>query len=249
MAKTKQVSTDRLADLKFALLTVVFVLIAETALAQPFIVPSSSMEPTLLVGDEIAASKFAYGYNKFSAPFGLVPNVEGRLLARNPQRGDVAVFALPRDTSVNYVKRVIGLPGDRVQMKAGQLYINGEIVPRRLAGSVTSGSHGATGVKYIETLPGGREHEIIKLTDTGWANNTTPFTVPAGSYFMMGDNRDNSLDSRFSMAEGGVGFVPVQNFVGRADRILYSINPFGSWAEFADRPADLRISRVFHAVD
>ena len=231
-------------------LTLGLVLIAETALAQPFIVPSGSMEPTLLVGDEIAANKFAYGYSKFSSPVGLMPDFAGRILGRAPERGDIVVFRLPRDPSQTYVKRVIGLPGDRIQMIQGQLFINGKVVPRRAIGHAGTQSNGRpwSGTKYVETLPNGRTHEILKVSDLAPLNTTPEFVVPPDNYFMMGDNRDNSLDSRVSAAEGGVGFVPAENLVGRAQIVLFSINPLGQWSQVLARPNELRISRLFEPV-
>jgi signal peptidase I len=242
--------TQRLfGEFREVLLTLALMLVAGTAIGQPFIVPSGSMEPTLMVGDEIAAAKYAYGYSRYSAPFGLMPDFRGRILAQPPERGDVVVFALPRDPSQVYVKRVIGLPGDRVQMKDGVLFLNGEAVPRRQAGQVAISVDGreVQGTKYVETLPNGRTHDIIKLAD-GPLDDTAEFVVPEHGYFMMGDNRDNSLDSRVGPEAGGVGFVPAENLIGRVDRVLFSITPFSGWLDAAGNLRDLRLSRVLHAV-
>jgi signal peptidase I len=235
-----------LRELRMPALMVAFMLVAQTAISQPFSIPTGSMEPTLLVGDAIAASKPPYGYGRFSAPFGLMPNFSGRLLGRPAERGDIAVLALPRDPSQAYVKRVIGLPGDRVQMKAGQLYINGELVPREAAGrtATRAGLRTVWITRYIETLPNGRSHEIIKSSDRTPLDDTREFLVPDGSYFMLGDNRNRSLDSRVPPEEGGVGFVPSDNLIGRVDRVLFSINPLAGWREAIDNPGALRISRV-----
>lgn len=199
-------------------------LVVRTVAAEPFDVPSASMVPTLLVGDTLIAGKYTYGYSKFSAPLGLMPNFKGRILEQAPQRGDVIVFKLPRDTSINYVKRLIGLPGDHIQMKQGRLYINGEIVPRRDDGMYTTEIGGRPWRlhRYIETLPGGVDHETLEMSDDAAYDTTAEYIVPPDSYFMMGDNRDDSLDSRVAAADGGVGFVPVENLVGRVDRIMYS---------------------------
>jgi signal peptidase I len=231
-------------------LTLGLVLIAETALAQPFIVPSGSMEPTLLIGDEIAANKFAYGYSKFSSPVGLMPDFPGRILGHAPERGDIVVFRLPRDPSQTYVKRVIGLPGDRIQMIQGQLYINGKVVPRRPIGPASAEENGRpwSATKYVETLPNGRTHEILKVSDYAPLNTTPEFLVPQDNFFMMGDNRDNSLDSRVPAEKGGVGFVPAENLVGRAQLVLFSINPLGQWSQVLARPNEFRISRLFEPV-
>jgi signal peptidase I len=236
-------------EVKELVLIAVVLLGAGTAIGQPFIVPSGSMEPTLLIGDEIAAAKYAYGYSRFSVPFGLSPDFHGRIMAQPPERGDIVVFALPRDPSQAYVKRVIGLPGDRVQMVGGMLVLNGVVVPRRPAGEVTVAidGHPVPAMKYVETLPNGRTHDIVKLA-AGPLDDTPEFVVPKSSYFMMGDNRDDSLDSRVSVAEGGVGFVPAENLIGRVDRVLFSVTPATGWLDAMRKPLDFRVSRVLHPV-
>ncbi len=200
---------------------------ATTAIAQPFYVPSGSMEPTIQIGDALLGSKFAYGYSRYSLPYGTGPDINGRLLAEAPRRGDVVMFRLPRDPSITYVKRVIGLPGDHIQMIAGRLYINDVEVPMTRAGTgqqeEADGSY-RTVPRYIETLPGGEKHPILKTTWDGPLDNTPVFVVPKGHFFMMGDNRDNSLDSRVSEAAGGVGMVPMENLVARADVTLGSVD-------------------------
>jgi signal peptidase I len=235
-------------EIKGLLVTGGLMLFAGTAIGQPFIVPSGSMEPTLMIGDEIAAAKYAYGYGPYSAPFGVIP-INGRVLDHPPERGDIVVFALPRDPKQTYVKRLIGLPGDRIQMRGGELFINGQQVERRPVGRVTVavGSVQVPATKYLETLPNGRTHDIIKVA-RGPLDDTDVFTVPPGNYFMMGDNRDNSLDSRVSPEEGGVGFVPAENLIGRVSRVLFSITPNSSWLDAITDPRDLRVSRLFHAV-
>src|SRR5215471_15038771 len=235
-------------EVKGLVLTGAVMLFAGTAIGQPFIVPSGSMEPTLMIGDEIAAAKYAYGYGRYSAPFGVIP-IKGRVLDSPPERGDIVVFALPRDPKQTYVKRLIGLPGETVQMKGGQLYINGERVERRPAGRVTVAVGGVQvpATRYIETLPNGRAHDIVKAQN-GALDDTEVFTVPPGHYLMMGDNRDNSLDSRVSPDEGGVGFVPAENLIGRVSRVLFSITPNSSWLDAITDPRDLRVSRLFHPV-
>ena len=250
MAAMRTMAQRLLAELKPLLIGLGLVLVAETAIAQPFIVPSASMEPTLLVGDELLASKFTYGYSKFSLPLGVLPAPEGRWLGRPPRRGDVVVFRLPRDPAETYVKRVIGLPGDRVQMLHGQLYLNGALVPRRPDGVVrlTEDGHAVQYTRWIESLPGGCQHPILTLDPNEPLNDTPEFTVPPGDYFMMGDNRDNSLDSRVPEDAGGVGFVPAENLVGRAERVLFSIYPLSGWGEAIEHPADLRVSRLLDRV-
>jgi len=219
------------------------VLAVRTVVAEPYHVPSSSMVPTLLVGDQLIASKFAYGWGKYSSPIGLLPDFSGRLFGHAPKRGDVVVFRLPRDPDTTYVKRLIGLPGDRIQMREGRLYINDAMVARRAIGTFDGDR------RYVETLPSGREHEIIEISDTGRYDDTPVFVVPARHYFMMGDNRDNSLDSRIPPAEDGVGFVPEENLVARADRLLFSHDPSVGWLDVADWPHAFRLARLFGRIE
>ena len=193
------------------LLALGFVLIVRTVVAEPYRVPSPSMVPTLLVGDELIGSKFAYGYGKYSSPIGLMPDFSGRLFGEAPERGDVIVFRLPRDPSTTYVKRLIGLPGDRIQMQGGRLYINDAIVPRRAIGPFANdvGGRGIASTLYVETLPNGREHELVEISDAEEHDDTPSFVVPPKHYFMMGDNRVSSCDSR------AWGTVPHANLIGK----------------------------------
>ena len=218
---------------------------------QPFNIPSGSMKETLLVGDYLFVSKLSYGYSRYSFPFSL--NLfSGRVMAGQPKRGDVAVFKLPRDTSSDYIKRVIGLPGDKIQMIDGRLQINGQAVPREPIAKVrTEDRFGRlTEVPtYKETLPGGVSHTIIEIEgDTGFNDNTGVFEVPADHYFMMGDNRDNSTDSRVPPEQGGVGFVPSQNLVGRAEMIFFSVKDGNQAWEFWRWPWSVRFARLFQPV-
>lgn len=186
-----------------------------------YYIPSGSMEPTLQVGDRIAVSKFAFGYSRYSFPFS-PPIFEGRKLGDMPKRGDIAVFAVPEQDNEVFIKRVIGLPGDRIQMREGRLFINGQLVPRIFEKEVTGVSKGGWVIKtrfYEETLPGGVTHRIAEYRDDGALDDTPEFLVPQDHFFMMGDNRDNSNDSR---APGGFGMVSYEELIGPAQIISIS---------------------------
>jgi signal peptidase I len=237
--------------LKVIVQALLIALVVRTLLFQPFNIPSGSLIPTLLIGDYLFVSKYSYGYSRFSLPFG--PNLfSGRIWAAPPKRGDIAVFKLPRDGETDYIKRVIGLPGDKIQMIDGRLYINGTVVPREPAPKVeTEDAYGhlAEVPTYKETLPGGVSHLVIERDgDRGFYDNTSVYEVPPGQYFMMGDNRDNSTDSRVPADQGGVGFVPFENFVGRAEVIFFSVKEGDSAWQFWRWPVSVRWSRLFQPV-
>ena len=213
---------------------------------EPFNIPSGSMIPTLLVGDYLFVSKYSYGYSRYSAPFG--PNLfSGRIFGSLPRRGDVAVFKLPRDPSQDYIKRIIGLPGDRIAVRGGILQVNGEAVRRERLGPFIVEGDGPrmTTQLYRETLPAGRAHQIIEYSDTQPNDNTQEYVVPANHVFAMGDNRDNSQDSRFLDA---VGFIPVDNLVGRAEFIFFSVDGSSAWWEVWGWPMAIRWTRLFSAI-
>ncbi len=213
---------------------------------EPFTIPSGSMRPTLLVGDYLFVSKYSYGYSRYSLPLGL-PLIPGRMLFTEPERGDVAVFKLPEDTRTDFIKRIIGLPGDKIQVTKGILHVNGEPVElEQLTDYVQREGNGSVRriPRYVETLPNGRRHMILERdNDNGIADETPVFTVPAGHYFAMGDNRDSSRDSRFP----GVGFVPRENLVGRAELVFFSID--GSILAFWDWPNSIRLDRLFSKIE
>lgn len=245
-AKAKPKSSGLLENLKTIVYAGLIALAVRTFAFEPFNIPSGSMIPTLLVGDYLFVSKYSYGYSRFSFPFS-PPLFSGRIFGSLPTRGDVVVFKLPRDNSTDYIKRIIGLPGDTVQMKEGQLYINGKEVERRPAGEYEAEGDGPRMLlhRYVETLPNGVSHYILKISDDGPLDNTQEYKVPEGYAFAMGDNRDNSLDSRVLNA---VGYIPLENLVGRAEFLFFSVDAQEPlWAVW-DWPFEIRWSRLFHPI-
>lgn len=227
-----------------------------TLFFQPFWIPSGSMKETLLIGDFLFVNKMAYGYSRYSCPFSMCP-FSGRILASEPERGDIVVFRHPV-SGADYIKRLIGLPGDRIQVRNGVLFINDEPVPQAPVEDFveTYARQGSAGQyprcenapvgeggdclksRAIETLPNGVSYAILNVDDNGFGDNTPVFTVPEGQFFFMGDNRDNSIDSRFGQNSGGVGMVPFENLIGRADRVMFSSagsSMLAFWTWRADR--------------
>ena len=227
---------------------------------EPFNIPSGSMFPTLLIGDYLFVEKYAYGYSKYSFPLAAI-DFKGRVLEKQPKRGDVAVFRQPKNTQIDYIKRIIGLPGDKIQVKNGILYINEKAVMRdfRNAERVEGSHNNFLHKKYIETLPNGVQHYIYEISDYDNFDNTPIYNVPKGYYFAMGDNRDSSMDSR----SNNVGFVPAENLIGRAWFLFFSIGDIGEncnktgdlafvkslACKVIEYPQAIRYSRIFKTIN
>jgi signal peptidase I len=214
---------------------------------EPFSIPSGSMVPNLLVKDYLFVSKYSYGYSKYSFPLGLLP-IEKRINAKPVARGDIVVFAKPHNENISYIKRVMGLPGDTIQVRKGRVYINGKILKREFIGDYNFPAPDCSTEKhkrYKETLPEGVVQTIIECSDQQSLDNTPEFRVPDKHYFMMGDNRDHSQDSR---VQEEVGFVPYINIVGRAERIFFSLDEnIPTWAVWK-WPSAIRYDRLFQEI-
>ena len=230
--------------------------VIRTVLLQPFTIPSGSMMPTLLVGDYLLVNKFAYGYSRYSLPLYNPDWFHGRLFGSVPKRGDVIVFRLPSDPSIDYIKRIVGLPGDKIQVKDDVLYINDKPVPRVAEGMFNGDTSDTAGVGvqhsmeeykdvpiFRETLDSGATYQTLDLNPTSDGDNTPVFNVPEKHYFMMGDNRDNSSDSRFS-----VKYVPEENLVGRASFIIFSLGNETPFFQIWKWPSNLRYDRFFKGI-
>jgi len=250
--------------LRFVLFVAIAAWLFRSFLFAPFSIPSGSMLPTLFIGDYLVVSKWPYGYSRYSFPFG-IPPISGRILSDLPDRGDVVVFRPPGEEGEDFIKRVIGLPGDTVEVRDGAVILNGKplarskeepfavpisvnspcrrITPKGIAFVVTQ-APSCVYSTYVETLPEGPNYRVIDQLDTAIADNFPATRVPAGRLFLMGDNRDDSLDSRYSIAEGGIGMVPLDHLVGRADMIFWSTNGSASYLKPWTWFTALRGSRI-----
>ena len=237
-------SNEFVEILKTVAFALLIALVLRVVLFQPFTIPSASMEPNLYEGDYIVVSKWTYGYSKHSIPFS--PGLfKGRIMENQPERGDIVVFKLPRDNKTDYIKRLMGVPGDRIQMRNNVLYLNGAIVPDVVVSSSDVDEVGRSVIKFKESLPGGKTFDAQEWGPGNPLDNTVEFTVPEGYYFMIGDNRDNSLDSREYPENNGVGLVPAENLIGKAEIILFSWSPGASLWNPVSWFSKVRPSRFF----
>lgn len=251
-AKPKKIKKEKKPEttgemIRSFLIAILIALVFRSVAYEPFHIPSGSMLSTLYEGDYIFVSKPSYGYSRYSFPFG-IKFFEGRKFFSEPVRGDVVVFRLPANPRIDFIKRVIGLPGDRIQVRHGRLYINDEPVEVTRRGDVrVPGDRGGlqTLARFDETLPNGVTHTILNEFEDGPADNTRVYIVPKGHYFMMGDNRDNSEDSRY---QNEVGFIPAENLVGRADLILLSYDTSKPFWKFWQWPSSFRSDRWLKAI-
>ena len=234
-------------NLRTILIAVALALLFRSCAYEPFHIPSGSMKSTLLVGDYIFVSKYSYGYSRYSFPLG-INFFDGRIGGDRPKRGDIAVFRNPKAPSVDFIKRVVGLPGDRIQMKNGVLFINDVEVKKEYLDEFVDSEDPENPEKikrYLETLPEGKQYNVLDQLYLAEADSTLTYVVPPKNYFMMGDNRDNSRDSRF---QDEVGFVPEQNLVGRAEVIFISSDKQAKWYEVWKWPSTIRTNRFLKSL-
>ena len=233
-------------NIKSIIIAIFIALLIRSFIFEPFNIPSGSMKPNLLVGDFIFVSKYSYGFSKHSLPFS-VPLIPGKIFSKIPERGDVVVFKTPENNRTDYIKRVIGLPGDKIEIKNGIIFINGsEILRKKLNDFIDSDNNTSnTRVRMYKEYFFNKEMNILDITDNGIADNTQQFNVPEDHFFVMGDNRDNSQDSRFIST---VGFIPYKNLVGKAQFIFFSLQN-SRFLEIWKWPKAIRYNRIFKKIE
>tara|TARA_B110000438_G_scaffold277494_1_gene300173 strand:+ start:795 stop:1523 length:729 start_codon:yes stop_codon:yes gene_type:complete len=232
-------------NIKSISLAIFIALLIRSFVAEPFNIPSGSMKPNLLVGDFIFVSKWSYGYSRHSLPFSL-PLISGKIFSKLPKRGDIAVFKTPQDNRTDYIKRIIGLPGDKIRIINGQIEINGNIIIRKkMKDFLDIDKRGKKNrIRKYKEYFFNLEFEILDIMDAGIVDNTPQYTVPEGKFFVMGDNRDNSQDSRFTNT---VGFIPFENLVGKAQFIFFSLEN-SRFYELWKWPRAIRFNRLFESI-
>ena len=242
MFKTKKYNF--FSNIKSILVAIFIALLIRSFIFEPFNIPSGSMKPNLLVGDFIFVSKYSYGFSKHSLPFS-IPLIPGKIFSNTPERGDVVVFKTPENNRTDYIKRVIGLPGDKIEIKNGIIFINGsEILRKKLNDFIdTDNKTSNKRVRMYNEYFFNKEINILDITDNGIADNTQLFNVPENHFFVMGDNRDNSQDSRFNT----VGFIPFENIIGKAQFIFFSLEN-SRFLEFWKWPKSIRWNRIFQKI-
>ena len=243
MTKIKKISF--FGNLKSIIIAIFIALLIRSFIFEPFNIPSGSMKPNLLVGDFIFVSKYSYGFSKHSLPFS-IPLIPGKIFSNTPERGDVVVFKTPENNRTDYIKRVIGLPGDKIEIKNGIIFINGsEILRKKLNDFIdTDNKTSNKRVRMYNEYFFNKEINILDITDNGIADNTQLFNVPEDHFFVMGDNRDNSQDSRFIST---VGFIPYENLVGKAQFIFFSLEN-ARFLQIWKWPNSIRYERIFQKI-
>ena len=242
---TKAKKNSFFGNLKSIFIAIFIALLIRSFIFEPFNIPSGSMKPNLLVGDFIFVSKYSYGFSKHSLPFS-IPLIPGKIFPNSPERGDVVVFKTPENNRTDYIKRVIGLPGDKIEIKNGIIFINGsEVLRKKLNDFIdTDKKTSNKRVRMYNEYFFNKEINILDITDNGIADNTQLFNVPENHFFVMGDNRDNSQDSRFIST---VGFIPFENLVGKAQFIFFSLEN-ARFLQIWKWPNSIRYERIFQKI-